>query len=58
MKKYKKILMLGFLNHTISVSDRFINKVDTGMARSKETYSDLKQIKEEAELLKEQIIEK
>ena len=55
MKVHEKIVLSGFVNHAILVADKFIKKVETGMARSKETYKDLKEIKEEAELLKKQI---
>ena len=55
MKEMEKILISGFINHSLLVADKFIKKVETGMARSKETYKDLKEIKEEAELLKKQL---
>jgi len=51
MNKGNNMLLLGFLNHAIIVSERFIEKVETGRARSVETYKDLKEIKEEAEFL-------
>ena len=54
MKKIEKIIISGFINHSILVADKFIKKVETGKARSKETYKDLKEIKEEAKLLKRQ----
>jgi len=43
------------VQQSILIADKFIKKVETGMARSKETYKDLKEIKEEAELLKKQL---
>ena len=55
MTVIEKIVILGFINHSISVADKFIEKVETGRARSKETYKDLKEIKEEAETLKKQL---
>jgi len=56
MKEMEGIVLSGFINHTITAADKFIKKVETGTARSKETYKDLKEIKEEAELLKKQIL--
>jgi len=52
MNKKEKILLSGFINHSLLIADKFILKVEIGLARSKETYKDLKEIKEEAELLK------
>ena len=55
MTVIEKIVILGFINHSISVADKFIEKVEIGEARSNETYKDLKEIKEEAEILKKQL---
>ena len=40
------------INSVIMVADKFIDKVDTGMARSKETYADLQKLRSEANTLK------
>lgn len=42
----------GLINSVIMVSEKFIGKVESGRARSKETYSDLLKLKAEAEMLK------
>ena len=55
MNEGEKLLLSGFLNHTILVAEKFINKVKTGLARSIETYKDLQEIREEAELLRERL---
>jgi len=55
MDEMQKIVLSGFINHSILVADKFIKIVETGMGRSKEIYKDLKEIKEEAELLKRQL---
>jgi len=38
----------SFFRAVISASDKFINKVETGFARSKETYQDLIKLRAEA----------
>ena len=55
MQIHEKIVISGFINHSILVADKFIKKVETGIVRSKETYKDLREIKEEAKLLKERL---
>ena len=55
MKIIEKIVILGFINHTISVADKFTEKVERAGVKRLETYKDLKEIKEEAELLKKQL---
>lgn len=47
---------ITFCDTVIGVADKFINKVDTGKARSVETYSDLKLLKDLAKLLKNVIV--
>lgn len=42
----------SLINSVIMVSEKFISKVKTGKARSKETFSDLLKLKIEAELVK------
>lgn len=48
----------SLIDSVIIVSNRFINKVNTGRARSKETYFDLLKLKTEAQLLKKILVEK
>jgi len=43
---------IGLANSVIMVADKFIGKVDSGRARSVETYSDLQKLRAEALLLK------
>lgn len=49
----KKAISLA--NSVIMVANKFINKVETGRARSKETYSDLLKLKAEAIMLKNEL---
>ena len=44
---------IGLANSVIMVADKFIGKVESGKARSVETFSDMKKLKAEALLLKE-----
>ncbi len=41
-----------FIEHVLVVANKFIDKVNSGRARSKETYADLQKIKKEAIALK------
>lgn len=50
MKNTKQIN--GFINSVIMIADKFIGKVESGNARSKETYQDLLKLKAEAVLIK------
>ena len=43
---------IALANSVIMVANKFIHKVETGRARSQETYSDLLKLKAEAELFK------
>ena len=45
----------GLINSVIAVADKFINKVDTGRARSKETYKELTELKVQALELREEL---
>lgn len=47
---------ISLCNSVIIVADKFIGKVKTGRARSKETLDDLIKLKVEAEMLKSRII--
>jgi hypothetical protein len=47
----------ALINSVIMVSNKFIYKVQTGRARSRETLSDLQKLKAEAELLRQQLID-
>ena len=47
--------VIGLCNSVIMVADRFIGKVESGRARSTETYSDMKKLKAEASILKDTI---
>lgn len=54
-EKAKKILLSGFVNHSIIVADKFIRNIresPTGRALIVETLRGLMEIREEAELLK------
>jgi len=42
----------ALINDAILISDKFIKKVESGRARSVETFSDLQKLKSNAELLK------
>lgn len=42
----------SLINSVIIVANRFINKVESGRAKSVETYADMQQLKLEAEALK------
>lgn len=44
---------IGLANSVIMVADKFIGKVESGRARSVETYSDMKKLKAEATLIKD-----
>lgn len=46
----------GLINSVIVVAEKFIKKVETGQAHSRETYSDLMKLKAEAEILKNNLI--
>lgn len=48
----------SLINSVIMVADKFINKVESGEARSKETYADMQKLKAEAELLKCNLIQR
>ena len=48
----------ALINSVIAVSNKFINKCETGKARSRETLSDLLKLKAEAELLKTALVER
>ena len=56
--KMDKTSIHSLINSVIIVADKFINKVETGRARSKETYSDLMKLKDEALLLKTTLADK
>lgn len=46
----------ALINSVIMVADKFIGKVEKGVARSKETFSDLQKLKQEALLLKQHLL--
>lgn len=52
IKEIRKEQVIGLANSVIMVANKFIGKVDSGRARSVETYSDLQKLKAEAELVK------
>lgn len=58
MNKYTLAQIHSLINSVITVSEKFIAKVETGRARSRETYSDLQKLKTEAEVLKNKLIKK
>lgn len=45
----------NLINSVIAVADKFIDKVDTGRARSKETYQELLKLKIEAIMLRQHL---
>lgn len=53
MEKEHKMRINGLCNSVIMVAQKFIGKVESGRARSVETYSDMQKLKVEAEMLKE-----
>lgn len=52
IKEIKREQAIGLANSVIIVANKFIGKVESGRARSVETYSDMQKLKVEAELLK------
>lgn len=55
MKNDDYIKTMAFISNVILVSDKFIDKVETGRARSVETYAELKDLKSKAEALQREI---
>lgn len=48
--------VIAFCNSVIMVADKFMGKVESGRARSVETYDDLRKLKNEALLIKSHFV--
>jgi hypothetical protein len=46
---------LALCNYAVTVADKLIEKVESGRARSVETYADMKILKRQAERLRDQL---
>jgi hypothetical protein len=51
----EKLQIFSLINSVIMVANKFILKVQDGRARSRETYSDMQKIRNEALLLKQRL---